>query len=294
MPCYHPVRIKVWRKAFKPGGIRVMDRQVVPCGSCLWCRSEQARQWSVRLMHELQMHESAWFLTLTYEDGRIPENGSLCPKDFQRFVKAVRRDHEAQTIRYYGCGEYGERTKRPHYHAVLYGAEFLDKRFLRSGANNDIWRSESLETYWPHGLSEFGTVTTASASYVAGYVRKKVSKKVNPEAYTRLDPDTGELVELEPEFSRMSLRPAIGLKWIEKYWTDVYPRDFVVMDGVEMKPPRYYDKWMEREHPEVFFEVLQNRHEEADSKEDMRQGRLEAKEKIHASRVNLFQRRITV
>lgn len=137
-------------------------------------------------------------------------------------------------------------------------------------------------------------MTTASAAYVAGYVRKKVMRKVNPEAYTRVNPDSGELVELQPEFARMSLRPAIGLRWIQKFWRDVYPRDFVVLDGRQMKPPRYYDKWLEREHPQMFMEILERRHDELDDQEEMRPGRLKAQEKIHEGRVRLFQKRAKV
>jgi len=291
MACYHPVRIKIWRKAFQPGGLRVMDKQTVPCGSCLGCRAEQARQWTVRIMHERQMHRSAWFLTLTYDEERIPENGSLRAQDFSRFIKAMRRDYPAQRIRYYGCGEYGEKSERPHYHAVLYGPDFLDKCVVRNSGVSDVWRSQTLEAYWPHGMSEFGTVTVRSAAYVAGYVRKKVSKKVAPDNYLRVNPLTGELVQLEKEFARMSLNPAIGLRWIEKFWRDVYPRDFVVVDGVEMKPPRYYDKWLERERPSLFMEVLERRHDE---QEDIEPEKLAAQEKIHEARIRLFEGRNTV
>ena len=288
MACYHPVEVTIRRKAVRSGGFRVSDQQVVPCGRCIGCRAEQARQWSVRIMHEMQMHSHAWFVTLTYNDERIPANGSLAAQDFSRFVKTLRRDYPPKTISYYGCGEYGESTQRPHYHAVLFGPDFLDRNIFRTSRTSNIWRAESLERNWPHGRSEFGSVTPASAAYVAGYVRKKISKKVYPDAYTRVDTDTGELVEIEKEFARMSLKPAIGRRWIEKYWRDVYPRDFVVMSGVEMKPPRYYDKWLERERPQMFMNILERRYAEAT---EIEPDKLRAKEKIHEARIDLFQRR---
>ena len=119
----------------------------------------------------------------------------------------------------------------------------------------------------------------ASASYIAGYIRKKVRKK----EYVRANPFTGEL--MHPEFARMSLRPAIGNRWIKKWWRDVYPRDFVVVDGVEAKPPRYYDKWMDKHFPFVMEHVRQRRYDEAI---EMTKYQLEAGEKIHESRVQLF------
>lgn len=248
-------------------------------------------------MHECQMHESAWFLTLTYADDKIPEYGSLYPEHLSVLFKALRkrerqtarfRGRRARPISYFACGEYGERTKRPHYHAVLFGAEFLDKRVFRVAGGNRVWRSRALEARWTHGFSEFGTVTEASASYVAGYVKKKVSKKVNPDAYVRVDDWTGELVKIHPEFSRMSLKPAIGKRWIEKYWQEVYPRDRVVVEGREYRPPRYYDKWMDDNHPEVMLEVREKRYEEA---VDLSPEKLRAKEEIHRVRSGLFERR---
>lgn len=242
-------------------------------------------------MHEKQLHDAAWFVTLTYRDQELPENGSLRPQDFRRFVKALRRDYPAGAVRFFGCGEYGERSQRPHYHAVLYGPHFLDRHFLRSTSSGDVWRSPALESYWPHGHSELGTVTAASTAYVAGYVRKKVSRRVNEDAYLRVDDHTGELVEIHQEFTRMSLRPAIGRRWIERYWQDVYPRDFVVVGGKQYKPPRYYDKWMDDNHPEIMMRVREKRIEEAEQKSAYQ---LTAGEKIHEARVSLFETRGTI
>lgn len=282
MACYHPIEVQVRAKAPLSGLWPV----TVGCGSCIGCRADQARQWAVRILHERQLHDAAWFLTLTYSDERLPENGSLRAKDLSGFFKALRR--RVGEVRYFACGEYGERTQRPHYHAVLFGPWLLDRCVVRADEGGDVWRSESLEACWPHGFSEFGTVTAASASYVAGYVRKKVSRKAFPNADVRVDAETGELVDVEPEFARMSLRPAIGRRWIERYWRDVYPRDFVVFDGGEYKPPRYYDKWMDANHPEVMVNVRERRGLEA---QEMSPYKLAAAEKIHLSRSSLFESR---
>ncbi len=291
MACYRPIQIHVGSDSIRPGGPKIWGERTVPCGNCMGCRSKQARDWAFRIMHETQMHESSWFITLTYSNERIPPNGSLNPADLRTFVKNLRRNRSPGSLSYFACGEYGEITQRPHYHAVLYGTPLLDKYILRASDTRPVWRSKTLESHWPDGHAEFSTVTPGSASYVAGYVNKKVSKKVNPEAYTRVNKDTGELIELQKEFSRMSLKPAIGKRWIEKYWQDVYPRDFVVMNGKEFKPPRYYDKWMEANHPEIMFEVKCKRDDEA---EYIPKEKLIAKERIHASRTELFQKRQTV
>lgn len=288
MACYHPIEVGILRKSITPNGSRIRDAQVVPCGHCLGCRADQARQWSIRIMHECQVQDSAWFLTLTYSEENLPENGSLNPSHLRAFFKSLRRQFPPGQVRYFACGEYGELSQRPHYHAVLFGVDFLDKCRVPRPSDSAVWRSPTLESYWTLGISEFGTVTPASAAYVAGYVRKKVARRDNPDAYVRVDADTGELVNVEPEFSRMSLRPAIGRKWLERYWKDVYPRDYVVMDGKEFKPPRYYDKWMDENHPEIMMKVREKRINEA---EELSEYTLGAAERIHKARVGLFQQR---
>ncbi len=230
------------------------------------------------------MHKRSTFVTLTYNDEELPDNAALLPTHLSRFIKNL-RTKSSRPISFFGCGEYGERTQRPHYHALLFGVDFLDQYTCPDPTRPDIRRSETLESLWGLGHTELGSVTMASASYVAGYVRKKVRSK----HYARANPLTGEL--LHPEFARMSLRPAVGNRWIRKYWNDVYPRDYVVIDGVKAKPPRYYDKWMDQYFPYIMEEVRQRRYEK---QEDLTKYQLTAGEKIHQSRVDLFQRRDAV
>lgn len=234
------------------------------------------------MMHEARMHRDSVFVTLTYDDERLPNNGALDPKNFQRFIKDLRQVDPTRRISYFGCGEYGERTQRPHYHAILFGVDVLDKYSGFDSDRPDVWRSETLEHIWGRGLIEGGSLTMASASYVSGYIRKKVKSP----AYARANPLTGEL--LQPEFARMSLRPAIGRRWITRHWRDVYPRDFVVIDGVEAKPPRYYDKWMDAQHPKIMDAVRTRRYDQA--RELTFYQRISG-EKIHQARVELFQGR---
>lgn len=272
---------------------------MVGCGSCLGCRADQAKQWAHRLTHEARSHEDAYFLTLTYDEEHLPRNGSLAPEHLQGFFKRLRRHYSGRRISYYSCGEYGERTDRPHYHAVLCGAPFLDRDRLPDRASGPVWTSPTLTEKWPYGLHEFTPVSHAAAAYVAGYVRKKIRSRFDQTRYTRVDPETGELVELEPEFSRMSRRPAIGRTWIEKYWRDVYPRDFVVIEGREHRPPRYYDRYMDLEDEKggslerrtIMEEVRHQRYQDA---EEIGDEKLIMKEKIHRARVALFQHRSKV
>lgn len=262
----------------------------VPCGHCLGCRTDQARGWAVRMVHEGDVNPPAWMVTLTYRPEKIPENGTLAPRDPTLFVKRL-RGSLSERFSYYLAGEYGDLSGRPHYHAVLFGARFLDRDRITDRNGAPVFRSDSLEAAWKLGLCEFTGLNYAAARYVAAYVRKKVRQKDHPEAYVRVNPLTGELVDIEREYGRMSRRPAIGRRWIEKYWKDVYPRDYVVMDGRELKPPRYYDKWMEAHHPRLMLEVKQQRLEDI---VDFPDEQLRMREKVHRARVALFEGRSSI
>jgi len=293
MACYHPSRVSISRKVPDAvGGHRISDTVTVPCGHCLGCRSDQARGWAVRLVHEGVVAFPAWFVTLTYAPEKVPAYGSLAFRDVTLFVKRLRRMYEGGPhISYYLAGEYGDHTARPHYHAVLYGPKFLDRSLYTYRHDAPVYKSGELEMAWKLGLCEFTPLTYAAARYCASYVRKKVRKGDDEDAYARVVPGTGELVELERESARMSRRPAIGKRWIERYWKDVYPRDAVVIDGMELKPPRYYDRWLEKHHPKVMLDVRQARYDES---RDISVATLEAKEKAHKYKVHLNEGRAAI
>ena len=172
-------------------------------------------------------------MTLTYDDEHVPEDGSLRYADFQKFVKRVRKFIAPERLRYFVAGEYGERTSRPHYHACLFGVDWPDKVVFRgNGDGRTVYTSGALDRLWERGFCSTGEVAPASARYVAQYVLKKFN-----------DPVTDGRV---PEFCRMSNRRGIGERWFDQWAGDVFPHDFIVVDGVKMKPPRYYDKLLKR------------------------------------------------
>lgn len=223
----------------------------VPCGQCLGCRLERSRQWSVRLMHENQMHELSTFVTLTYDDENLPESGSLIKSHFQSFMKRLRKFHGSQ-IRFFHCGEYGETTRRPHYHAILFGIDFADKKPHSKNAQGDqIYTSETLAKIWGKGHCLIGAVTHKSAAYVARYIMKKVTGEKADEHYQSLNLVTGEIHSLTPEYVTMSTRPGIGYSWFKQYAQDVFPSDTVIVRGKESLPPKYYLRKLAEESPKA-------------------------------------------
>lgn len=254
MACFSPLR------AFQrsDGSVVFVERGDIvksldlPCGQCVGCRLERSRQWAVRCMHEAQCHENNCFITLTYNQDNLPSDCSLNYRHFQLFMKRLRKRFNSK-ISFYMCGEYGENFNRPHFHACLFGINFPDLVLIgKSPAGSPIYQSNILGSLWTAGFSSVGTVTFESAAYVARYIMKKVTGDAADDHYKYIVPDTGEVVWRTPEFNRMSLKPAIGARWFEKFSSDVFPHDRVISNGVPCKPPRYYDKVFKRHNPIVF------------------------------------------
>lgn len=264
----------------------------IACGNCVGCRLSRAQGWMIRCVHEAQMHPANAFLTLTYNNEHLPGNGSLQPDQVQRFMKRLRRAVAPQRVRFYLCGEYGEQFARPHYHALIFGWAFPDRvEHGRSPKGNILFRSPLLEDCWPFGYTSIGEVTRESAGYAARYVMKKITGEQASDHYHRVDPETGEAWSVIPEYNRMSLKPGLGESWLKRYWKDVYPGDFVVIEGKKYKPPRYYDVWLEANHPEVHAEVVHKRMlhaQEHDS--DNTWERLGAREEVKQAQVNNLSR----
>lgn len=247
------------------------DPLELACGQCIGCRIGRSKMWAVRCMHEASLYENNCFLTLTYSDEYIPIDGSLDYTHFQGFMKRLRKRFQGKKIRFYMCGEYGDQTNRPHYHAIIFNHDFEDKElFFSSKSGHKVYRSAILEELWKFGQSSIGNVTEQSAGYVARYVVKKIigrGQDINPKTgkrfdavYDRINADTGEVYKVIPEFTRMSLKPGIAQGWFDKFYNDVYPLDAIVTEGGRrMKPPRYYDKKYDAIEPYEFEAIKQER-----------------------------------
>lgn len=270
----------------------------VPCGRCTSCRLEHSRQWAVRCMHEAQMHKANSFITLTYAPEHLPEDHSIHKEELQKFIKRLRKN-TGKELRYFACGEYGDKKGRPHYHAIIFGYDFPDKKLHTKTKNGDLlYRSPMLEKCWKYGHSLIGEVTFQSAAYVARYVMKKrkgkpdevdpKTGKTNAEYYMLVNPETGEVTEIEPEFCLMSRRPGLGRAWLEKYKTDT-DKDYLTLNGSKMSLPKYYDSVIAMEDEIDMMERKRKRRSKI-NKEEQKLDRLEAKRKIVDARSEMLVR----
>lgn len=243
----------------------------VPCGRCIGCRRDYSRQWAVRCVHEAKMFTSNCFITLTFNEDSLPLDGSIRKEHLQKFFKRLRKRLSSKgiQIRHFACGEYGERNQRPHYHALIFGYDFPDKKpHTKTPAGHIVYKSAELAKVWPYGYNLIGDVTFESAAYVARYVMKKRKGKpdeidpktglTNEEHYLSMDEETGELINLEPEFCLMSrgssknedvrFQKGIGYSFYQKYKGDIKnEKDFLTIRGAKYKIPKYYDNIVEHE-----------------------------------------------
>lgn len=307
MSCFKPL------EAYRgPGGAIVFDRRKsltwvsfpLPCGRCIGCRMEKARQWGMRCLHEAKMWRHNHYVTLTYADEFLPPGGTVCVRDVQLFMKRLRflmssefgglggpdygivNGERINPIRFFLGAEYGEHNGRPHYHALLFNCNL--GALVRIGGNKRgeaLYTSSVLSGLWSQegnsmGHHTVGAVTFDSAVYCAKYALKKVNGAKALEAYEVWD-ENGELYDRVPEFAIMSRRPGIGAPYYEKFGKEVRDLDNVVINGKEVRPPRYYDGKSEIfDAPRLEAHKLDRKRLAVKNKSDNTPERLRVKEKL--------------
>lgn len=295
MACYHPLTAYRGRRNTSPIVFNYAESNGVklelPCGQCIGCRLERSRQWAVRMMHEAQLHEENCFITLTYDSEHLPSDGNLRLDHFQDFMKRLRARISPIKVRFFHCGEYGDNFGRPHYHAILFGFDFPDRKMYSESHGVRLYSSELLADLWPCGFSSVGNVTFESCAYVARYVVKKVTGHLADSHYMRLL-DSGELVPVIPEYTTMSRRPGIASRWFQKFGNEVFPTDEVIARGFSSKPPRFYDKLFVEAHGESAFEPTRRRRERSARQRasNATPARLAVREVCHKAKVKLLRR----
>lgn len=196
----------------------IKDAVPFGCGQCTPCRVNKRRLWTHRIMLESMCYEDNAFVTLTYNDDNLPPGGTLSPDHLKNWQKNLRY-HSGLNLRFFSVGEYGEKTNRPHYHAAIFGYKGCASLSPKCACTF----CQTLRISWKKGHVLNGTLSKDSASYIAGYVTKKMTDRNPEEKYEKLikkgkhdlahdykerviDTLNGRF----PEFARMSNRPGIG------------------------------------------------------------------------------------
>lgn len=265
----------------------------IPCGNCIGCRIDYSRQWANRCMLELQYHDSAYFVTVTYNEDAVPrvwysdpdtgeaaEALTLRKRDWQLFMKNVRARFSDDHIRFFAAGEYGDATFRPHYHAILFGLHLDDLQLYKLSPDGyNYYTSPSLQRCWDvvHSKGKEGITPLASRGYViiaecnwqtCAYVARYVVKKLKgplSEFY--------QMHNIEPPFSLMSRKPGLGRQYYDDH-PDLYDFDYINVStpdgGRKFRPPKYFDRLHELDAPELTAEMKEHRRKLAEEQKKAR------------------------
>ena len=240
------------RPVFGWAGVKAGLSEIqLPCGKCPECLQNYYKMWAVRGSRELLRWSSSVFVTLTYSDEHLPADRSLKKEDVQDFLKRLKKyfgSSKENPIRQIYCGEYGEKTLRPHYHLIIFNCDFADKKKLYiSPQGHQVFTSATLERLWPYGKSEFGFADVGSISYLFKYILKKKTRKEKKRPLT-LDID-GINYDVSHEFIEASRNPGIGA---HLRGNDSLKKGYLSNNGVKCPLPKYYLEWLRTNDPETF------------------------------------------
>lgn len=271
----------------------------LPCRHCIGCNQASARSWSVRGHHEALLHQESWqepvsqittkipnssVITLTYNPEQLPEDGLLHHEHFQHFMQRLlnrrRARHKAagelqklKSPRYFMCGEYGGKTQRPHFHAVIFGETFSDRYEEQDASGQVNQMSYELDHIWSKRVTKNAPITNigratvddfsfAGAAYVAGYVAKKMNSLSDWRHQGPIREETGPtgatiFKPISPEYRRMSTKPGLGADWIlePENYKYVYSADCVKVAEYTYNVPKYYDKLISILEPNLMKEI---------------------------------------
>lgn len=268
MTCYHPVAIEILKPThsqYDPkhkirylGAAKdlldiedvystaVSDIKLIPCGKCIGCRIDKARDWAVRICCEMQVHENpSWFLTLTYDNDHM-DSLSLDKEHVRKFIKDLRNYvyYKFDTsIRYFLCGEYGDNSGRRHYHVIVFN---LPKGDIspRSSSNGFIYyESKVISDIWSKGYVVIADLNLNTASYVARYTLKKQGLKKY------------EDLNVQAPFILMSTRPGLGYDYLIAHKDSLIERPYILIDHNFYSLPRYFKRVLEEKYfiPTEYF-----------------------------------------
>lgn len=277
---------KVWSLDKSSG--EVYDLIRVPCGKCVGCRLDYAKEWSARIvMESFDYPGRSLFVTLTYDDEHLPcklrdcdnvyhgvdlakmygdvHAAVLVKKDVQDWLKRLRvtvdRNYDEahkMPIRFYLAGEYGSKGHRPHYHVCLFG---LPNDLTVEGTNKlgqPLYQSELVNETWNQGFTVVGELNTNTAAYTARYTLKKAQG---------LDNAYNDRLGIPREFVTMSRKPGVGLKYYEDHKTEIYDCDEIILPASSkdkpnvVKPPRYFDIKFNKDDPREMARIKSARAE---------------------------------
>lgn len=216
------------------------------CGRCVECMNDQSTAWAVRCFLESKHHKKNCIITMTYNERW--NDGELHKRDYQLFLKRLRKAIAPAEIKYFVSGEYGSLYGRPHYHIIIFGWCPDDLRpYKRSKKGTLLYNSSFVDSLWTARVcNEDGEyvydsdgspcmenmgfctidadVSFSSCFYSAKYLQKLVSKLGVP--------------HIQDPFVCMS--KGIGLE--DAIAFDPTKEEYFYISGKRYRAPRYFYK----------------------------------------------------
>lgn len=251
--------------------------QKLTCKKCPECVKDYYTSWATRGHRELSRWNSSVFITLTYDDDHLPKDKSLDKTHVQLFIKRVKKyfkSTKSNPIRQTYCGEYGSKTLRPHYHAVLYNCDFPDKNphYVTSNGHQ-VYQSKILSQLWGQGFAEFGYATAGSIAYITKYILKKKTRAERRDPL--LHEINGCIYEVKHEFIEHSRNPGIGAHLRGSHTLN---KGYLYVDGLKKKIPSYYLEDLRKNDPEKYDKIQNLKFDFMETKEKESHARLQQKE----------------
>lgn len=270
--CHITEKKRIWRHWSQSSFVHRQAAQLVTdCGHCLICKKKRANELSMRCVLENSLHDHSCFLTLTYDEKKQGYENVLDYKHIQDFKKRFRSYVHRQSktkIKIFNVHEYGKNGKK-HWHLLVFGHDFKDKKRLKYKNGNWLYTSKRLEQLWPFGLSSIGSVTEASAMYQAQYLEKDVKNG-----------------NWEEEKKSKSNHSSLGRDWFLNNYRQVLQLGYIPFGGGKRPVPRYFEERIAKKHWAFFYDPIRF-HDTLDRKQEFRLFNIE-KEKPNYEMARLF------
>lgn len=248
------------RPIFGWAGVKAGLREIkLPCGHCASCIKNYYSYWATRGYYELLNWSDNFFCTFTFDPEHLPKDMSLDKEAFQRFIKRVKKAYgssKSDPVRQIYCGEYGDKNKRPHYHAIFFNLHLDDLvESRRTDQGHLCYTSRKLSSLWGQGIVEISEATPATVAYLFKYILKKKSRKEKKQPLLLETPD-GVTWEVAHEFIESSRNPGIGAHMRNSV---SIRKGFLSVDGVPRSLPPYFLNYLKNVDPRFYEELKAQR-----------------------------------
>ena len=305
---------------------------------CIGCLEDRAKEWATKCYLESLYHDESYFITLTYDDNHLPISNTMTTskgeifyddgtwnsyieyEHVRSFIRKVRdwqrEKYGINGIKYFGCGEYGGKEGRAHFHIIMFGLH-LEPNDVRvheiSKDGNVTYKCEELSKCWvmpnerrgqaePMGFITVAEVNWQTSRYVAGYVQKKEFKNTkdeyeyftNKEAYYSRRGQT-------PERLFMSTQGGIGKRYFDEHAREFFEDGYIMIHGAKQKIvkariPTYYERLLEHESEPTLDKYKEQKQEKAKANTKLKMSQtslsiaeqLEVEERIKKDKMLIF------